>query len=76
MEHLNNLRNWNKESFMLLHWMVDHGTLSTPPSFSYKVLATHSDALSRQLHEAVLIRSKGDMNRKYEFASKELVIPW
>ena len=72
-EHLNNLKLWNKESFMLLHWMTEHGASAEPPPFSYKTLATHGDALSRQLHEAVLIRTKGDLNRKYEFASNELV---
>ena len=72
-EHLNNLKLWNKESFILLHWMTEHGVSAEPPPFSYKTVATHGDALSRQLHEAVLIRSRGDLNRKYEFASNELV---
>ena len=73
MEHTNNLRSWNSESFMLLHWMSEHGTSATPPTFSYKIISSHNDALSRQLQEAVMIRARGDMNRKYEFASNELV---
>ena len=43
------------------------------PQFNYKVLATHNDALSRQINEAVHIRAKGDMNSKQEFASNELI---
>ena len=72
-EHVDNLKKWNKESFMLLHWMAEHGTMAEPPSFTFKTLATHKDALSRQLHEAILIRNKGDLNRKYEFASNEII---
>ena len=72
-EHLKNLHNWKKESFILEHWALQHGTLTVPPEFEYKIIASHKDALSRQLHEAVLISNKGNLNRKNEFASNQLI---
>ena len=73
LEHVQNLNNWNKQSFMLKHWMMVHGTNAQAPEFNFKILATHKDALSRQINEAVHIRARGDMNCKQEFASNELI---
>ena len=72
-EHYNNLSKWKKESFMLNHWMECHPLSTTPPVFTSKVVSKHKDALSRQIKEAVLIRTRGNMNKKFEFASNEIV---
>ena len=58
---------------LIFHRQAEHGTLIRPPPFTYMTLATHKDPLLRQLHEAILIRIKGDLNRKCEFASNEII---
>ena len=62
-----------EKSFMLNHWMESHQTSAIPPSFSFRVISKHKDALSRQIKEAVLIKSRGNLNKKCEFASYEIV---
>ena len=63
-EHVENLIKWNPESFILDHWVRAHGLSTTPPAFSFKVMGSHKDALSRQLHEAILIGKEGFLNKK------------
>ena len=72
-EHLNNVKNWKKESFIINHWMTSHSLETSPPEFKFRVLSKHKDALSRQISEAVRIRTRGNLNRKNEFATNELV---
>ena len=72
-EHYNNLIKWKKESFMLNHWMECHSLSPVPPAFTFKIVSKHKDALSRQIKEAVLIKSRGNMNKKCEFASNEII---
>ena len=72
-EHMENLIKWKKESFILAHLMECHALSTKPPTFSFRVISKHKDALSRQIKEAVLIRFKGNLNKKCEFASNELI---
>ena len=58
---------------MLELWVKAHGLSTSPPTFKFKAVTSHKDALSRQLHEAVLIKTKGTLNRKHEFASNHLI---
>ena len=53
--------------------MTSHSLETTPPEFKFRVLSKHKDALSRQISEAVRIRTRGNLNRKSEFATNELV---
>ena len=73
IEHMDNLKNFKRESFVIDHWMEAHGTDTIAPTFEFKVLGCHSDAFSRQLSEAIYIRLKGNLNRKNEFISNELI---
>ena len=43
-----------------------------PPSFSFKIISSHRDCLSRQITEALYIEDQGNMNRKTEFGSNHL----
>ena len=72
-EHIENVLKWKPESFILDHWVREHGLSTVPPPFSFKIVASHKDALSRQLHEAVLIGNRGTLNRKSEFASNRII---
>ena len=72
-EHFYNLSKWRKESFMICHWMEQHSTQTTPPQFKFSVISSHKDALSRQLSEAIHIRSQGNLNKRNEFSINELV---
>ena len=72
-EHHYNLFKMRKESFIVSHWMEQHGTLTTPPQFKFEIISSHRDALSRQLCEAILIRKEGNLNRRNEFSLNELV---
>ena len=72
-EHMEKLNKLDKESFMVEHWMLKHGTSPVPPKFQFKILNVHKEALSRQLDEAVHIRHMGVLNRRGEFAANELI---
>ena len=73
LEHVVNLRNFNKQSFILDHWMVAHGLDTSPPEFKFTIVNVHKDALSRQLDEAIHILHEGKLNKKKEFALNELI---
>ena len=72
-EHMQNMMKFKKESFIIDHWMNEHGTASIPPQFKFSIIDTHRDALSRQLQEAIFIRELGNLNRKQEFRLNELI---
>ena len=72
-EHINNVSKWRKESFILDHWMNQHGTDTSPPLFKFEIISKHKDALSRQLCEALHIRKQGNLNKKQEFSINELI---
>ena len=48
-EHVRNLRNWNRESVMIKHWMQAHGTDVNCPEFKFNIIGSFSDPLKRQL---------------------------
>ena len=73
MEHINNAQSLKKDSFILDHWMTEHPLETTPPRFSFKTVSVHKDALSRQVREAIVIRDRGKLNRKNEYALNEII---
>ena len=71
-EHINKLREWDRDSFMLNHWAKEHGHLTQPPNLKFTVVKQCRDALSRQIQEALWIPLKGTMNMRNEFGVNEL----
>ena len=55
------------------HWMEYHSLSPVPPTFKFKKITSHGDPLTRQLMEATIIRGKGTLNRKTEYALNELI---
>ena len=53
--------------------MESHYLQTEAPKFKFEVLSLHKDALSRQLCEALHIRTQGNLNRKSEFAVNEII---
>ena len=72
-EHMDNLRLFKINSFMIDHWMSDHPLDTTPPQFKFSVVGKHSDALGRQVKEAVVIRKCGQLNKRKEYVINELI---
>ena len=48
-EHHNNLKNLKMDSFILSHWMLEHGDSMIPLEFEFKRIISFSDSFSRQL---------------------------
>ena len=71
-EHETSYRRMESKSFMFKHWAVAHSDLTTPPTFSFKVLKCHRDPLSRMVHEAVSIQENASMNSKSEHKSYKI----
>ena len=71
-EHWSKLEDLNTDSFMLTHWMRCHGLKMTPPEYTFKVLGSYSDCLSRQIAEAIHIEEKGILNKRSEFGINHL----
>ena len=72
MEHLSNMNNFKKNSFIIEHWMTAHGLCTSTPKFKFKVLSNHTDPLGRQVREAIQIKQVGSLNRKDEFQINDL----
>lgn len=66
-EHLDNLRLWRRDSFIIGIWFNRHKEL-----FTFKQLRKFGDAFSRQLMEAILILEKGTLNSKLEFGINQI----
>ena len=49
-----------------------HGLRMTPPEYTFKVLGSYSDCLSRQIAEAIHIEEKGILNKRSEFGINHL----
>ena len=60
-----------EESHQIKHWVLDHPDVDAPPKFRSKMMSSFSDALTRQLSEAVRIEMRGEdiLNSKAEFNS-------
>ena len=71
-EHWDKLEALKPESFMLSHWMLQHGTQMLPPNFSFKLVGKYGDCLSRQLSEALYIEEFGNLNRKSEYTNNHI----
>ena len=72
-EHLDNVRLFKKDSFILEHWMLNHSMEVKPPQFEFKVLGKFKDPLSRQVREARTIKERGNLNKRNEFALNEII---
>ena len=72
-EHLRKVDLYNKDSFIVQHWMDQHPLDATHPEFEFSVLSTHKDSLSRQIKEAIVIGKKGNLNKKSEFGLNEII---
>ena len=70
-EHLDDYEKEKDDSHMNKHFVLDHCHDDVKPKFKMEVLRSHRSALTRQIHEAVLIQlnedqvlnSKGQYNR-------------
>ena len=71
-EHWNKLQDLDVHSFIFTHWMKDHGLSMFPPKYTFKILGTYSDSLSRQIAEAIHIETKGILNKKSEFGTNHI----
>ena len=69
-EHWRDAQGKQEDSHIIKHWLTDHSDLGTPPKFRMKVVGSFTDALSRQLSEAVRIdlRGGGVLNSKTEYS--------
>ena len=72
-EHMQKVDLYNKDSFILQHWMDKHPLDTVQPDFEFSVLSTHRDSLSRQIREAILIGKEGTLNKKSEFGLNEII---
>ena len=71
-EHMKSLKNLEPESFQVEHWAHVHNDNVTSPKFNFKVFGQFTDALTRQLTEAVHIMAAGNLNKKHEFRVNNL----
>ena len=72
IEHLKNAADFKQESFIVQHWSSTHGNMLDQPRFEFKVVKSCTDALSRQVGEAVHILLQGNLNSKFEFGINHL----
>ena len=72
-EHHNKLNKYRSGSLILFtHWMKSHGLNMIPPRYTFKILGTYTDCLSRQIAGAIHIEDKGILNRRSEFGVNHL----
>ena len=71
-EHLNCCKRWGKKSFIIRHWMLEHGSDTVPPQFSFSIVKTFKEPLSRQIMEAIMILNTGTLNLKNEFGANHI----
>ena len=69
-EHKKDADNLAEDSHMVKHWFQQHQDQKDSPKFTFKVVASFSDALTRLVSEAVRIerRGSGILNSKSEFS--------
>ena len=66
-EHMKALKNLDKKSFQVAHWAKAHKDDAECPTFEFRVIGQFSDAMSRQITEAVYIADSENLNKKCEF---------
>ena len=71
-EHWTKLNMWSSSSFILRHWMLEHGTLSEPPQFTFKIIKRFSEPMGRQIMEALKILESGSLNLKSEYGANHI----
>ena len=71
-EHHNKLRECSTDSFMFTHWMKCHGLDMIPPKYTFRIMGTYTDCLSRQIAEAIQIEDKGILNKHSEYGVNHL----
>ena len=71
-EHMDALKNLDPKSFQLFHWFEKHNDARQCPEFKFRAIGQYTDALTRQISEAILILDSGGLNRKCEFRINEV----
>ena len=71
-EHMKALKNLDKKSFQVAHWAKAHKDDAECPTFKFRVLGQFSDAMSRQITEAVYIADSDNLNKKCEFRINQI----
>ena len=71
-EHFQKARMWEKKSFIIRHWMMEHGLDTEPPPFKFEIMKKFNEPLGRQITEAILISKTGTLNLKNEFGNNHL----
>ena len=66
-EHWTDAEKLKESSHIARHWASCHPDSQDPPPFRFKVVKKHKRALARQIHEAVRINDKGNLNDKLEW---------
>ena len=69
-EHVTDCRNNSEDSHQVEHWLTSHEELLALPKFTFKIVNTFQDPLTRQLAEAVRIDLMGEdiLNSKAEYS--------
>ena len=57
---------------MVLYWMDVHGESMTPPQFQFERISSYRDTFTRQISEAILIETEGNLNKRHEYGSNFL----
>ena len=68
-EHVNLALNGDEKSFIVKHWSNEHFDSEVMPQVKFEVVKSHKGVLSRVVHEAVRIESRGNLNSKSEWGS-------
>ena len=68
-EHIKDGKDKAEDSHQWTHWALEHPEVGGDPQFRFKIVATFSDPLTRQLAEAVRIEKRGPeiLNSKSEY---------
>ena len=66
-EHHASCRRMESKSFMFKHWSDKHRNEEHPPEFKFSVVKTHSEPMSRLIHESLKISQTGNLNSKSEW---------
>ena len=66
-EHWVDASKLKDSSHIARHWAECHPDSKTPPLFKFTLVKKHRRALARQIHEAVRINERGDLNDRMEW---------
>ena len=66
-EHVSAAGGFDNDNFIVKHWANEHPDMMDRPQFRFEVIRRHRDPMSRLLHEAIMIESKGGLNSKGEW---------